>query len=139
MQDTSVSEVRHAFTLSVPVSNLERLEIWTLVCVLIGLQVFDGILTFWGVQVFGLDIEANPLLKFLMSNWGVGFALFSMKSFAVLAAVLLYFSEIKHSVLKNGLWSLNAFYILCAVLPWSIVFLSYNLAPYLIQSVALFS
>lgn len=130
---TRVSEARHAFTLSIPQGNLERVEIWTLTILLILLQLADGFLTFWGVTVFGINAEGNPLLQFLMAHWGEGLALFVAKSVAIVACVLLYFSKARHNVLRHGMWGVAVFYVLFAVIPWSLIFFAYNVGPVLAE------
>jgi hypothetical protein len=55
------------------------------------LQILDGALTYYGVVTFGsLEIEGNPLIKYLMSKLGPAPALISAKTLACLLVYMLY-------------------------------------------------
>ncbi len=122
-----MSEKRNIFTLSLPTEHFRKVEMWTLASAMIILQVLDGFLTFFGVSTFGIEFEGNPLLRFLMEHWGAAFSLFVMKSLAIIAVIFMYFSEIKENLVKNGLWSLTAFYLICAIMPWSLILFGWSL------------
>ncbi|MCS6893755.1 MAG: DUF5658 family protein [Deltaproteobacteria bacterium] len=121
-----MADKKNTFTLSLPTENFAKIEVWTLAVVLVLLQILDGFLTFWGVSTFGLQMEGNPLLKFLMTHWGISFTLFVVKAVAIVAIVLLYFVDLKNDFVKNGMWSLTFFYLLCAVMPWSLLLFAWS-------------
>jgi uncharacterized membrane protein len=76
-------------------------------------QALDGVLTYIGVTVMGLHMEANPLLAYLMGTMGCGAALASAKLVASLFGIVLHLSSV-HRVVA----ALAVFYLAVAVLPW---------------------
>ena len=76
-------------------------------------QALDGALTYVGVTVMGLHMEANPLLAWLMGTMGCAAALASAKLVASLFGILLHLSSV-HRVVA----ALALFYLTVAVLPW---------------------
>lgn len=82
-------------------------------------QAFDGVLTYVGVRQYGLAIEGNPLLGWLMAALGSGVALAAAKTAAVGFGIALHLSAVHRLVAV-----LAAFYLAVAVLPWvAILFL----------------
>ena len=80
-------------------------------------QLADGALTYLGVHVFGLDIEANPILSFYIAAFGVGAALFAAKLLAVTCAMTLHLTARHRTV---GV--LTILYLGVAVWPWATLF-----------------
>ena len=76
-------------------------------------QALDGVLTYVGVTLLGLHMEANPLLAWLMGNMGHGPALTSAKVLAGGFGILLHISSV-HRVVA----ALTAFYVVVAIIPW---------------------
>lgn len=76
-------------------------------------QALDGVLTYVGVTVMGLHMEANPLLAWLMRAMGCGAALASAKLAASLFGIILHLTSV-HRIVA----ALAVFYITVAVLPW---------------------
>jgi uncharacterized membrane protein len=76
-------------------------------------QAFDGILTYVGVTTFGLGIEGNPLIAWLMNALGNGTGLAMAKVMAVCFGIALHLSEVHKAVAV-----LAGFYLLVAVGPW---------------------
>jgi uncharacterized membrane protein len=76
-------------------------------------QALDGMLTYVGVSLMGLHMEANPLLAWLMGSMGHGAALTSAKVLAGGFGVLLHLSSV-HRVVA----ALAAFYLIVAIIPW---------------------
>lgn len=76
-------------------------------------QALDGVLTYIGVTVMGLHMEANPLLAWLMGTIGCAAALTSAKLVASIFGIILHLSSV-HRVVAG----LAAFYLAVAVLPW---------------------
>jgi hypothetical protein len=79
-------------------------------------QVLDGVLTYWGVMRFGIEIEMNSLLAAFMHQVGPAAALFGAKVLACACGLLLY--------ANSYLRPLAAVAGLClglAVVPWIVV------------------
>jgi hypothetical protein len=82
-------------------------------------QASDGVLTYIGVSVYGLSIEGNPLIAWLMTSMGEGPGLAAAKVTAGIFGVALHLSAVHRAVAL-----LAAFYILVAIIPWmAILFL----------------
>jgi len=82
-------------------------------------QAFDGVLTYVGVRQYGLAIEGNPLLGWLMASLGSGLALMAAKAAAGAFGIALHLSAVHRLVAV-----LAAFYLTVAVVPWiAILFL----------------
>ncbi|MBA2305346.1 MAG: hypothetical protein H0W08_22325 [Acidobacteria bacterium] len=76
-------------------------------------QVSDGVLTYIGVSTYGLSIEGNPLIGWLMGAMGDGPGLATAKLTAGFFGVALHLSAVHKAVAL-----LAAFYILVAIVPW---------------------
>lgn len=76
-------------------------------------QALDGALTYVGVTLLGLHMEANPLLAWLMATMGCAAALTSVKLAASILGIVLHLSSV-HRIVA----ALAAFYLAIAVLPW---------------------
>jgi uncharacterized membrane protein len=83
-------------------------------------QASDGVLTYVGVSTYGLRIEANPLIGWLMSIIGQGAALATAKVAAGLFGIALHLSAVHRAVAI-----LAAFYLAVAVLPWVAILFYY--------------
>jgi uncharacterized membrane protein len=79
-------------------------------------QCFDGVFTYVGVSVFGLGIEANPIIAGLMTHLGHGLGLFSAKMIAVLLGILLHLRRVHMAVAM-----LTGFYAAAAIAPWTVI------------------
>ncbi len=77
------------------------------------MQVLDGVLTYIGVSTYGLRMEGNPLIGWLMAAMGQGPALAAAKLTAGFFGVALHLSAV-HKVVAV----LAGFYLIVAVLPW---------------------
>ena len=76
-------------------------------------QASDGVLTYVGVRTYGLHIEGNPLLGWLMAWVGQGVALTVAKTAAGAFGIVLHLTSV-HRVVAL----LTAFYFAAAVVPW---------------------
>ena len=76
-------------------------------------QVSDGVLTYIGVTIYGLSIEGNPLITWLMASMGEGPGLATAKVAAGFFGMLLHLSAVHKAVAV-----LAGFYILVAIIPW---------------------
>lgn len=76
-------------------------------------QLCDGLLTYLGVQIFGLPIEANPIVHWYIRTLGAASGLLFTKLLAVGCAVILHRTA-RHRTLA----ALTIVYVACAVVPW---------------------
>jgi hypothetical protein len=82
-------------------------------------QGLDGALTYLGVHIWGLSIEANPLVSSAVSMAGVGGGLAVAKLFAVGLGIVLHLRRV-HLIVAL----LSVFYIAVAILPWTVLFMT---------------
>jgi hypothetical protein len=80
-------------------------------------QLADGALTYVGVRVFGLEIEANPIVSWYIAAFGVGAALVAAKLLAATCAMTLHMTARHRTV---GV--LTILYLAAAVWPWATLF-----------------
>jgi hypothetical protein len=76
-------------------------------------QALDGGLTYVGVRIFGPQVEANPLLAWLMQVAGEGPALAGAKLAAAGFGIILHLASV-----HRALAILTALYLSAAVFPW---------------------
>ena len=95
--------------------DLSPRVVHTLFLLNLGLQLFDGLSTYQGVQL-GWQ-ESNPLLQALMMHWGVGWALLGVKS-AACALLLLLRCLGTHRLIARALTLTAAYYFTLSFLPW---------------------
>ncbi|HEX6590325.1 MAG TPA: DUF5658 family protein [Longimicrobiales bacterium] len=82
-------------------------------------QACDGVFTYVGVSLYGVGIEGNPLLAWMMTSMGEAPALAAAKMLAGAFGIALHLTAV-HRILA----ALSAFYVAVAVLPWiAILFL----------------
>ncbi|HJR61737.1 MAG TPA: DUF5658 family protein [Vicinamibacterales bacterium] len=82
-------------------------------------QASDGVLTYIGVATYGLSIEGNPLIAWLMAEMGEGPGLAMAKVTAGFFGMVLHLSAVHKAVAV-----LAGFYIVVAIIPWlAILFL----------------
>lgn len=79
-------------------------------------QILDGLLTYWGVSMLGVGIEANALLATSMAAMGAPRALLSAKLLACLCGYILYRTEFHRPLaIATGL------YLGVAIFPWLLI------------------
>ena len=76
-------------------------------------QASDGVLTYVGVATYGVGIEGNPVIAWLMGTMGEGPALTMAKVTAGMFGIALHLSSV-HKVVAV----LALFYFAVAVFPW---------------------
>jgi hypothetical protein len=76
-------------------------------------QASDGVLTYVGVSIYGLHMEGNPILGWLMVAMGQGAALATAKVVAGAFGIALHLSSVHKAVAV-----LAVFYLTAAVIPW---------------------
>lgn len=81
----------------------------------IGLQVADGALTYYGLQL-GFK-EGNPLIQTAMIFWGVGWGLVIWKGLACVLLMLMYCVR-EYINIVLGLTFTACFYIVLSVCSW---------------------
>lgn len=77
------------------------------------MQALDGVLTYVGVRMYGLRIEGNPIMAWLMASLGQGVALTLAKGAAGAFGIALHMSAV-HRVVA----ALAIFYLAIAIVPW---------------------
>ncbi len=81
-------------------------------------QALDGALTYLGLHTWGPSIEANPLVSSAVSYAGAGTGLAAAKLFAAGLGMVLHLRRV-HLIIAF----LTAFYIVVAIVPWTMLFL----------------
>ena len=76
-------------------------------------QVSDGVLTYIGVATYGLAIEGNPLIAWLMEVMGEGPGLATAKVTAGIFGMALHIAGVHKAVA-----TLAGFYVVVAICPW---------------------
>jgi uncharacterized membrane protein len=76
-------------------------------------QASDGVLTYVGVSVYGLHMEGNPIIGWLMAAIGQGPALATAKLTAGFFGIALHLTSVHKAVAL-----LAVFYLAAAVIPW---------------------
>lgn len=83
-------------------------------------QACDGVFTYVGVATYGLHVEGNPLLGWLMSALGSGVGVATAKAAAGAFGIVLHLVAV-HRIVA----ALAAFYVAVAVVPWIAVLFFY--------------
>lgn len=76
-------------------------------------QLSDGVLTYIGVTTYGLAIEGNPLIAWLMESIGEGAGLAAAKITAGIFGMALHMAGVHRAVA-----TLAGFYLIVAIGPW---------------------
>jgi uncharacterized protein DUF5658 len=82
-------------------------------------QGLDGVFTYLGVSIWGVGIEANPLISSAMALVGLAGGLAGVKLMAIGFGVLLHVHRVHNLVAL-----LTAIYFAVAILPWTALFLT---------------
>lgn len=101
--------------------TFENLEAALLAFTLAAIQVVDGVFTSIGIGMFGLEMEANPFLRSLMSTFGVGETLTFVKCLAILTIFLLFKLSSRVTWIPKAFKGLILLYLFAAILPWTII------------------
>jgi Domain of unknown function (DUF5658) len=81
-------------------------------------QLFDGALTYLGLQLLGVEMEGNRFLRELMNAYGAWFILVVIKTLAIGCVVLLTFHAHKRRWIRPLILGLVVVYTCLAVVPW---------------------
>ena len=79
-------------------------------------QASDGVLTYIGVSIYGLGMEGNPLIAWLMASLGEGPGLAAAKITAGVFGIALHLSAVHNAVALLAL-----FYLVVAIAPWTVI------------------
>ena len=82
-------------------------------------QGLDGVLTYLGVHIWGLAIEANPIVSSAVSLAGVGAGLAAAKLFAIALGIALHLKGVHRAIAV-----LSGLYIAVAIVPWTLLFMT---------------
>ena len=82
------------------------------------MQCLDAVFTYLGVRMWGIAIEANPLISSAMAAGGVVAGLGAAKGIAIGFGMMLHLRRV-HTLVAV----LTAIYFTAAILPWTTLFL----------------
>ena len=83
-------------------------------------QYLDGVFTYLGFSIWGLNIEANPLIRSAVAVMGPGTGLALAKLVAIGFGMVLHLRRVHHVVAI-----LTAIYVVLSIVPWTtLLFLS---------------
>jgi hypothetical protein len=83
-------------------------------------QYLDGVYTYLGFSIWGVNIEANPLIRAAVGIVGPGTGLALAKLVAISFGMVLHLRRIHHVVAI-----LTAIYVILSIVPWTtLLFLS---------------
>jgi hypothetical protein len=83
-------------------------------------QYLDGFYTYLGFSIWGLNIEANPLIRSAMAVVGPGTGLALAKLVAISFGMMLHLRRVHYAVAI-----LTAIYVVLSIVPWTaLLFLS---------------
>ncbi len=88
---------------------------------LIVLQAADGVLTSLGVSRYGIAAEGNPILRWLMAEFGHVQTLGVVKFIACLFVVALGYYARRLQWVQNAMGAISCIYIFTAILPWTYI------------------
>ena len=80
-------------------------------------QVADGLFTYFGIKMFGTDIEGNPLVAWYVVAYGAGVAVLGAKGLAVACGAALHLRAMHRTI-----GALTIIYLTAAVWPWFQIF-----------------
>ncbi len=89
--------------------------------ILLVCQILDGILTYLGLALLGISMEANTFLRELMHAYGKAPALFATKFMAIALVVLLTMYAHRRRWIRPIIAILIGIYVFLAVLPWTYI------------------
>lgn len=115
----AVASTTSNYALSAPSLPARDVVFWGLVLCFI--QILDGILTLSGINQHGIAMEANDLIRSLMTSIGVVPALTLVKSIALALIGVCVLLSSHVSWIVNALRGLCGFYVVVAILPWILI------------------
>ncbi len=97
-------------------------EIQYLAILMVGIQILDGIFTAVGISHYGLSIEGNMVLRYVMSHIGYVATLLLAKSLAVCIVAALCLLSARVNWITRAMRFMVAFYLCGAIIPWTVIF-----------------
>ena len=91
---------------------------------LVGCQLLDGLLTYLGLSLLGVHMEANAFLRELMYAYGKAPVLFAAKLAAMVMAVALTYYAHRRRWFRIVIAMLVSIYLMLAVFPWTVIILN---------------
>jgi len=85
------------------------------------LQIVDAILTLNGIQLFGIKMEGNPLLRNMMYEFGYIETLAMVKAVTILAVMQLALLSHRIKWVRAALGTVSFVYLFAAVFPWTAI------------------
>jgi hypothetical protein len=82
-------------------------------------QCLDGVFTYLGVRIWGVNIEANPIISGAMAIVGLAPGLAGAKLVAAAFGIMLHLRQV-HTLVAF----LTIVYVAVAILPWTALFLA---------------
>ena len=98
--------------------EVEAIVFGSLLCLL---QALDAYLTSLGVSRFGIEVEANPLIRHMMFSFGELPALAIVKCLAFVAIISLVFLSQKLNWITRAMGVVAALYLFVAIIPWTYI------------------
>jgi hypothetical protein len=92
--------------------------------VFLSAQALDGLLTYWGVSLLGIGVEANVLVAHAIETLGASWALLGAKLLACVCGYILY-----RTAFHRPLAIMAGLYVGVAVVPWLMIAGMLLLAP----------
>lgn len=96
----------------------DMIKLATIMC---AIQVCDGLMTILGVDMLGINMEGNIILRELMHLLGHAPAIIIVKLIALLVIGMLSVLSLHIRWIPSAMRGLIAIYLLCAILPWSYI------------------
>ncbi|HMO17130.1 MAG TPA: DUF5658 family protein [Oligoflexia bacterium] len=93
-------------------------------------QILDFAFTYSGIYIFGSAIEANPIVRFQIENWGPLSGLLLVKLPAVFLLYFLWIQRKRVSWVMKSVGVLAGTYFFGAVLPWAAIYTEYFYTEY---------
>jgi hypothetical protein len=123
----SSASVTHQFAAALPSRTAHFASPWlgadqlfgnVVVVFFVLVQYLDGLYTYAGFAIWGLGIEANPLIRSAAALVGPGIGLFLAKLTAIGFGILLHLRGV-HNVVA----ALTALYLILSIVPWTALLL----------------
>ena len=81
-------------------------------------HILDGVLTFFGMEIFGSQAEGNSFLRYFIEIYGHGTTLFVGKTIAIILTLTLMLISHKRLWVRNMITGVIVIYLCMAVIPW---------------------
>lgn len=89
--------------------------------ILISFQILDGVFTYVGTLIHGLEIEGNPLVYKLIEHAGAFLGISIAKLFAIAAILFLWNLRSKVTWVPKSIELISVYYLVFAIIPWTLL------------------